>query len=80
MDKKQLTAYIKNSLEQTAKNLLDNNAVPVITIGLNEFNEIVLNVSNDKYSKDQIIMLLSQSVDGMMKASPIIKPNNLFVR
>ena len=72
MDARQLSAQISYSLNQTHKNLLEQKAFPVLTLGMTETNEMIMNVDNKNFSKDVLIQMLRKAADALATSSPII--------
>lgn len=72
MNDRQLSAEILHALNSTMKNLLQQKAFPVLTLGMTEANEMILNVDNKNFSKDVLIQMLRKAADAIATSSPII--------
>jgi hypothetical protein len=67
---------VGSKLTETAKVLLQNNAIPLLTIGIAQNSEVVLHVNNDM-TKENVISFLQGVINTLEKQS-VIQPATII--
>lgn len=79
MPQQNLHDAIKERLIATHNQLMSKNAVPVITLGIDNENQVIIIVNDSQITNENLLQFLHGVVTSLeANASPLITPGKLF--